>query len=85
MPPQKQTKILTRRRKFISVDVPEIRLKIEMVANSPNEIVGRNAKIDLTRHLKGKSVEAQVPERWDLDACALDCARLPAAARAGRW
>lgn len=60
MAAQKVSKVITRRRKFIVVDVPEVRMKIEIAANSAKEIEGRNAKIDLTRQLKGKSIETQV-------------------------
>ncbi|MDP2925878.1 MAG: hypothetical protein Q8N99_05900 [Nanoarchaeota archaeon] len=58
MAAQKQSKVITKRRKFIEVNIPLIRSKIEIAANSPKDLEGRNAKIDLTRQLKGKSVEA---------------------------
>ena len=56
----KQTKVITRRRKFIDVEIPIIRSKIELIGNSPEEIKNRTIKLDLTRQLKGKSVEATV-------------------------
>ena len=55
---EKTTKVITRRRKFIEVDIPSIRLKIEIMGNSPSEIENRSIKLDLTRQLKGKSLEA---------------------------
>ncbi len=54
----KPTKIITKRKKFIEVDVPLINSKVELIGNSPEEVEGRNIKLDLTRQLKGKSVEA---------------------------
>jgi len=59
MPP-KQTKIITRRRKFIDVEIPLIRSKIELIGESVKSVENRTIKLDLTRQLKGKSVEATV-------------------------
>jgi ribosomal protein S3AE len=56
----KQTKVIVRRRKFLEVEIPVIRSKIELIGNSPEELQGRTIKLDLTRQLKGKSVEAVV-------------------------
>lgn len=51
------TKVITRRRKFQEVDIPFIKSKIELIGENISEIEGRNIKMDLTRQLKGKSVE----------------------------
>ena len=56
----KQTKVLTRRRKYIEVDIPIVKQKIELLGEDVNELEGRTIKLDLTRQLKGKSVEAVV-------------------------
>jgi len=54
----KPTKVITRRRKFIKVHIPIIRTDVELIANTPEELTGRTIKLDLTRQLKGKSIEA---------------------------
>ena len=54
---QKQTKVVTKRRKFIDVDVPALSTKIELIGNAVKEMENKTIKLDLTRHLKGKSVE----------------------------
>ena len=56
----KQTKVIVRRKKFLNVEIPIIRSKIELIGNSNEELEGRTIKLDLTRQLKGKSVEAVV-------------------------
>jgi len=56
----KQTKVITKRRKFIEVDIPLIRQKLELIGSSIDEVEGRTIKLDLTRQLKGKSVEVVV-------------------------
>ncbi len=55
--PLKIDKTITRRRKFINVEVPITKSKIEVTANLAKELKGRTVKLDLTRQLKGKSVE----------------------------
>jgi len=60
MAAQKQIKVVTKRRKFIDVEIPLIRSKIELIANSPKEVENKTIKLDLTRQLKGKSVEVVV-------------------------
>ncbi len=57
---EKQTKVITKRRKFIEVEIPMINQKIELVGDSAEDIEGRTMKLDLTRQLKGKSVEVVV-------------------------
>jgi ribosomal protein S3AE len=59
MPP-KTTKLITKRKKFIEVEIPIVRQKIELIADSPEQLKDRTIKLDLTRQLKGKSVEAIV-------------------------
>jgi len=56
----KQTKVITRRKKFIEVGIPLINQKIELVGSFVEEIEGRTIKLDMTRQLKGKSVEVTV-------------------------
>jgi ribosomal protein S3AE len=54
----KTTKVLSKRRKFQEVEVPLIRSNFELIGNSVEELNGRTMELDLTRQLKGKSVEA---------------------------
>ena len=56
----KTTKVISRRKKFIRVEVPLAKSTIELIGSTPEEIQGRTIKLDLTRQLKGKSVEATV-------------------------
>jgi len=65
MAPPKTTKVITRRRKFIDVEIPLIRSKIELIGESPQSIENRTIKLDLTRQLKGKSIEATVKIKLD--------------------
>lgn len=53
----KETKVLTKRRKFIDVEIPILNTKIELIGNTIQDIEKRTIKLDLTRNLKGKSVE----------------------------
>jgi ribosomal protein S3AE len=55
---EKSAKVITRRRKFIEVDVPSLKTKIEIIGNSPADLENRTVKLDLTRQLRGKSLEA---------------------------
>ena len=54
---KKETKILTKRKKFIEVDIPTINSKIELVGETHEELAGRRINLDLTRQLRGKSIE----------------------------
>lgn len=54
----KTTKVITRRKKFIKIAIPLIHSEFELLGNSPEEAIGRGIKLDLTRQLKGKSIEA---------------------------
>lgn len=56
----KQTKVLTRRRKFVEVDIPLTNQKLELVGNSVEDVEGQTIKLDMTRQLKGKGVEIVV-------------------------
>ena len=56
----KQTKVVIRRKKFQEVDVPLIKSKIELIGDSISDIEGKTIKLDLTRQLKGKSMEVVV-------------------------
>jgi len=58
MAPRKQTKIISKRKKFVEVEIPLIKTKVALVANSINEVQGKTIKFDLTRQLRGKSIEA---------------------------
>ena len=63
----KQTKILTKRKKFIEAEIPLTNSKIELIGNSPEDLKDRTIKLDLTRQLKGKSVEAVVKIKIEND------------------
>jgi len=52
-----QTKVLVRRKKFQNVEIPLLKTKIELIGENISEIEGKNINLDLTRQLKGKSVE----------------------------
>jgi ribosomal protein S3AE len=60
MAAQKQTKVLTKRKKFIKVDVPLAKTELELVGNTIEDVKDRTIKLDLTRQLRGKGVEATV-------------------------
>ena len=60
---EQTTKITTKRRKFKEVDIPLIRDKKELLGSSLEEINNKTITLDLTRQLKGKSVEATVKVR----------------------
>jgi len=54
---QKKTKVITKRKKFIEVDIPITNMKTELVGNTAEDVKGKTIKLDLTRQLRGKSVE----------------------------
>jgi len=60
MPEQKTTKIIIKKKKFQSVEIPLINSKVELVGDSIKDLKDKNINLDLTRQLKGKSVEAIV-------------------------
>ena len=53
----KENKVVIKRKKFIPVEIPILHSKMELIGNAPKELVDRTIKIDMTRQLKGKSVE----------------------------
>ena len=55
---EKKAKVMTRRRKFIDVEIPFTNSKISLIANSIEELENQTIKLDLTRQLRGKSLEA---------------------------
>lgn len=59
----KETKVITKRRKFQSVEIPLINTKMELVGESIEDLKNKTIKLDLTRQLKGKGVEAIVKIR----------------------
>jgi len=46
------------KKKFFEIELPIIKQKIELLAISEQDLAGRKVKIDLTRKLRGKSLEA---------------------------
>jgi ribosomal protein S3AE len=60
MPEQKTTKVIIKKKKFQSVEIPLINSKVELVGDSIKDLKDKNINLDLTRQLKGKSVEAIV-------------------------
>src|SRR3989344_3978449 len=55
----KAAKLITKRRKFFEIDVPILETKFELIGNSIKELENRTLKLDLTRQLRGKGVEAK--------------------------
>lgn len=55
---QKKSKVMTKRRKFIEVEIPLTKAKIDLVGNSIEELNNKIINLDLTRELRGKSLEA---------------------------
>ena len=60
MAAEKSTKVLTKRKKFQSVEITLTNTKMELIGNSIEDLKDKTIKLDLTRQLKGKSVEAIV-------------------------
>jgi len=54
----KQTKVITKRKKFQEVEIPIINSNVEIIGNSLEELKDKLLKLDLTRQLRGKSLEA---------------------------
>ena len=52
------TKVITKRKKFFDVEIPLIQTEIELVGDTIEQLNGKTIKLDLTRQLRGKSVEA---------------------------
>lgn len=49
---------MVEKKKWIEIELPIIKQKIELLANSQSDLNNRKVVIDLTRNLRGKSVEA---------------------------
>lgn len=45
------------KKKFFEIDIPILNEKLEAYAGSVNELEGKTLKVDITRKLKGKSVD----------------------------
>lgn len=60
MPEQKTTKIIIKKKKFLPVEIPITNSKVELVGDSIQDLKDSTINLDLTRQLKGKSVEAVV-------------------------
>jgi ribosomal protein S3AE len=60
MAEQKTTKIIIKKKKFQSVEIPLINSRVELVGDSIEDLKDKTINLDLTRQLKGKSVEAIV-------------------------
>lgn len=52
-----QTKVITKKKKFQDVEIPLVRLKIELIGDSIEDIKDKTIKLDLTKQLRGKNVE----------------------------
>ncbi|MDD5191920.1 MAG: hypothetical protein PHH54_04450 [Candidatus Nanoarchaeia archaeon] len=63
-----QTKVITKRKKFFGVDIPIVKTKIELVGETIDQLNGRTVKLDLTRQLRGKSVEAVLKVKIEKDS-----------------
>ncbi len=53
----KQTKVIIKKKKFQDVEIPLVRLRIELIGDSIEEIKDKTIKLDLTRQLRGKNIE----------------------------
>lgn len=49
---------MVEQKKFLKLELPIIEQKIELLAANEEELAGRTVKMDLTRKLRGKSLEA---------------------------
>jgi len=54
----KATKVISKRRKFFEVEIPLTKSTAELIGNSIEDVKDKNIKLDLTRFLKGKGIEA---------------------------
>ena len=52
-----QTKVITKKKKFQDVEIPLVRLRIELIGDSIEEVKDKTIKLDLTRQLRGKNIE----------------------------
>ncbi|MFA7707338.1 MAG: hypothetical protein WCX73_00130 [Candidatus Pacearchaeota archaeon] len=63
MAEQKTAKVIIKKKKFHSVEIPLVNTKIELIGETVGELKDKTINLDLTRQLKGKSVEAIVKVR----------------------
>ena len=56
----KQTKVITKRKKFQEIEIPLTNSKVELIGNVLEDVKDKRIKLDLTRQLKGKSMEVVV-------------------------
>ncbi|MBS3093748.1 hypothetical protein J4456_04180 [Candidatus Pacearchaeota archaeon] len=54
-----ESKIIARRKKFLEVKLPILETNIEVIGENNKEAENKTIKLDLTRYLKGKSVEGE--------------------------
>jgi ribosomal protein S3AE len=52
-----KAKVVVKRKKFIEVDAPIARADIELVGENAEALKGKTIKLDMTRQLRGKSIE----------------------------
>lgn len=57
---KKTTKVIIKKKKFHSVEIPLTNSKVELIGESIGDLKDKTINLDLTRELKGKSVEAIV-------------------------
>ena len=55
---QQKTKVITKRKKFFEIPIPMSDQKIELTGKTLEDLNNKKVKLDLTRQLRGKSVEA---------------------------
>jgi ribosomal protein S3AE len=60
MKKKKTTKVIVKKKRFQSVEIPLTNSKIELIGTSIEDLKDKTINLDLTRQLKGKSVEAIV-------------------------
>lgn len=48
------------KKQFYEIEAPLTATKIELYAGSPEELIGKTIKLDLTKNLKGKSLELKL-------------------------
>ncbi len=63
----KPTKIVAKRKKFFEVEIPLTKRKEELVGNTIEDLKGKTIKLDLTRQLRGKSVELTLKVKIEND------------------
>ena len=56
----KETKVITKKKKFIELEIPFTKTKIQLIGEKPEDLKGKTINLDLTRQLRGKSVELTI-------------------------